>query len=826
MWRRCFFVVILTLLSSFVPTLEGRLTAEEDPVGNATVCEGVLTNWLLNNEPSLVSENATLIVDWSSLETQLVAKKCTYENLYLELWRVVGSPSAKRPQDFGTLEYFDNYERCNKLEPEHFRHHDTKAKPVENKDKGGNVAMFTHVVENEYVLRLCPCRRRRHQRVCDCEYDHGDSKTHCSEVFKLKQGPKARVLPWCIANDRQEPRSAHLTGHNGYYLPTTTTTMASKVDTGVAEVIVKSFLINCTHALISGTMPSCTPIQRYDRVRLSFHKMDNKTTPECWQHKDLGTSDPIFVSARLDPNSTFTTDGEVDDNAGTGEFSVIVGLHNDSSYCLQIEYVDHPYCSRNLVVDNVESQPKICSVHVSKPIPTAVCKSRGYRPPPPPGDDNFPFWMEKLFLGVCLGIMCILILILAFCIKNRIKSRVKGVPRDTLAGVYETPIIKPNAKVFGYPMERSPFGQPRLKIFLLHFAGSHGEEDLRCRLMREWLLTFASQVYDLNDDTFDESINADPEGWIMRILQESDVKVILVTSVTAACILRPSATKGPSCTTSSTGVSSTGSVSSSGTISSRKSISTPNKTTKRGEDEVDPGGEGGTPVEPPTKYDTDAELKVSLLHAQDSIVSDEFDPRRELRVFALKQVQSHYTGNYRQLSVVSFDSHSHSHVVDRDSGTASSSSNPETATGSETGSHHLHGAVGKEADETLLLVSDVISSALTPNKGALVLPHHFNELKDWLQVPRPQHRDAGNNSNISKGGLLSTKRLSALTSSHSHNKYMYNSSSSATRGRVPLTDYRLVTSTLDGTAGDEIDSVTAESLAEKRLFEVLTSSSI
>ena len=62
--------------------------------------------------------------------------------------------------------------------------------------------------------------------------------------------------------------------------------------------------------------------------------------------------------------------------------------------------------------------------------------------------------------------------------------------------------------------------------------------------------------------------------------------------------------------------------------------------------------------------------------------------RLELRTFALKHIQSHFSGNYRQLVVVSFDK---------------------------------YGSDGEAA-----------AGLLTPNKGPLVLPHHLSDLHRWL----------------------------------------------------------------------------------------------
>merc|ERR1712223_536651 len=72
----------------------------------------------------------------------------------------------------------------------------------------------------------------------------------------------------------------------------------------------------------------------------------------------------------------------------------------------------------------------------------------------------------------------------------------------------------------------------------------------------------------------------------------------------------------------------------------------------------------------------------------DSDLVVNLDSRHYLRVFALKHIQSHLAGNYRQLVVVSFDKH----CTD----------------------------------------GDLVARHLTPNKGPLVLHHHLSDLQHWI----------------------------------------------------------------------------------------------
>jgi hypothetical protein len=78
------------------------------------------------------------------------------------------------------------------------------------------------------------------------------------------------VMPWCLTGPAVLPH----------------------VGKRVEEVSLKSMLMNCTHLLVAGTMASCTPIQSYDQVLLTFHKLENTSSQACWEHRDFGTHNP------------------------------------------------------------------------------------------------------------------------------------------------------------------------------------------------------------------------------------------------------------------------------------------------------------------------------------------------------------------------------------------------------------------------------------------------------------------------------------------------------------------------------------------------------
>ena len=76
--------------------------------------------------------------------------------------------------------------------------------------------------------------------------------------------PKPSVMPWC-----EEPSIENQKNHS--------------VETiELSKFSLTAFLMNCTHFLVSGTMASCTTIQDYDKIRLTFHQGKNPDIYSMW----------------------------------------------------------------------------------------------------------------------------------------------------------------------------------------------------------------------------------------------------------------------------------------------------------------------------------------------------------------------------------------------------------------------------------------------------------------------------------------------------------------------------------------------------------------
>lgn len=637
-----------------------------------SVCDDIIADWLSKLKPSENPENATLTVHWNNLGQALLEKDCPVDNLSLELWRV--EQHSQRPKDFGTQDYFSAFERCNKLEPEHFLFHSTQSYQVNGTD-----VSFLHTVEKEYMFRVCPCHRRRHRSVsCDCQFDghmhhsnRGSVKGHfsasrgrpqCSRIFEIEPVETAEVMPWCLTGPALLPH----------------------VGKRVEEVSLKSMLMNCTHLLVAGTMASCTPIQSYDHVLLTFHKLENASSQICWEHRDFGTHNPVKVISRLYSQSPFVENF----SHGMGDFTAIVGLSADSSYCVQLEHVRHPYCMREITISHSSTyrMPRVCSVHMAKPITTAVCSA-----PPPQVYTRFNFTHDPVFVATVLALILI-VFIAGLCIGRRFcfgrakasSAHHKGKRTiSRLTSAENEPMISKILTVdegpmagFGGSLASLRVEHPGTRVFLLHFL-LDDDEEARYQLMRQWVKGMADVVYDLEDEEWDEEINLDPEGWVLERLSQPQIRVVLVASRSVTQLLRhsssPPEVSSASC---STATSTDGGSHSLSDCDIQK---------------AEAGHRASCFLEEEMMSSVDTDKKAEAEGSEEILVPDDLDldPRRCLRAFALKHVQAHLSGNYRQLTVVSYDK--------------------------------------------LCSDGELVARSLTPNKGPLVLPHHLSDLQRWVQ---------------------------------------------------------------------------------------------
>lgn len=693
-------------------------------------CDNVVSKWLKDLKAHENPENATLTVRWNGLADDLVAAQCTTD-LTLELWRVLDPSHARRPTGFGSQKYFSEYERCNKLEPEHFLYH-SKHRFHANQSE----VTFVHAVEQEYMFRVCPCIHRRHQQTCDCHaasVSHGQVKSHnqpqCSRVMDMTMTQESKVKSWCRPNPR--PRmvsSGNAAVANAITRPVEVTGEEDMVE----EISLKSLLMNCTHLLVAGRMASCTPIQPYDRVILTFHKLENRTSRTCWQVRDFGTYNPVRVVSRL-----FSQNPMLENfSDGVGDFTAIVGLSPDSSYCVQLEHLDHPYCAREITLGHSlhSKLPSMCSIHMAKPISTAACAAL-------PSDvvTNYSVAHDTVFIATVFS-LTLLVMAIVVCTgykcyfsgnqaKNK-TNRLQSAEHEPMISKILTSTSATVRPDMGKGLEVRVGAGP--KVFLLHFPMEDNIEvnertetkdeadqaDQRYGWLRETVQSM-TEVVDIGDEAEDEAINLDPEGWVWSHLSQEETQVVLVACKSMIKLLRRNTASSASSSSSSTASSASttsSQISSKSTVAEASDMLTYTSSCSSQRSFTDSMEAEAMENTDKTNHYEVAEEEVNL------------DPRRELRAYALKYIQSHLAGNYKRLAIVSF-----------------STSNADGG--------------------------DSVAQMLTPNKGPLVLPHHLSDLQDWLTNSSHHARPLLQQPLVSSAGGLQ-ERLAQWQTSSSGNSYL------------------------------------------------------
>jgi len=69
-----------------------------------------------------------------------------------------------------------------------------------------------------------------------------------------------------------------------------------------------------------------------------------------------------------------------------------------------------------------------------------------------------------------------------------------------------------------------------LVFFQLRLPNSSCSEDVHFMFF-EWIESLGCHVHDLSNPDEDESINADPEGWVQEVLSHPNIKVVVIEGV-------------------------------------------------------------------------------------------------------------------------------------------------------------------------------------------------------------------------------------------------------------------------------------------------------
>ena len=355
-----------------------------------------------------------------------------------------------------------------------------------------------------------------------------------------------------------------------------------------------------------------------------------------------------------------------------------------SKYCVTVEFVDHPYCIGEITIGKNFETPKVCSAHIEKPVSTSPCVKI-------PPDRNVSLSYDRLFLiivcslSAIIFILCISTFRTLLCKFNKRKYLDEnGIDRSLNRKKNNLNCELANCSI------DNPIARNNHRVFLLHFLSSNNDdqhEDVRCKLVREWLQSVVEVVDDIEDEKNEEEINQDPEGWVQSKLSGKDVRVVVVASrLTLSYLMMSSTSSDVDASTTSPYATSSSCTTSSTEVGSPNSPST-------SVDSLNHPDCGTTCSSEEDHSDSAHQRRQSLLLFESSEAEESADvclndSRHELRMFALKHIQSRFIQNYRQLVVVSFDK-----------------SCPE----------------GKN-----------VAKKLTPNKGPLILPNHLPDLQDWV----------------------------------------------------------------------------------------------
>ena len=639
-------------------------------------CQVVVMAWLQHDfNPKVDSGRAALRVEWGSLDAALASAGChPGGDLRTELWRVLDKGSdgmgpvteGAASADFGTQQYFAKFRRCQHLSPDHFSHHETRSHEV-----GRPHDEFHHVVERNYVIRLCPCPSRNDSARCECE-----DLALCSAVIDAG-GSSDNVFPWCRQQQQQQHRHrSYGSGRNGNDGEWKEGHVAAVIggQNNENELRLEAEFpapkVDCKSASLSGTLVSCTPIiPDYDRVKVVFHRVHDDKTESCSNHAAVHKANvaDVFYSGLTRKNLTH------------GDFQVdVFNLTADANYCVTVELDGHPYCHPPLIVGNVGHelyrQPAVCQrqnvetvLKTTKECSSSASYVMGFKGSLSDG------WMIALIVSAVCAAICIVIAATAcssYALRRRHKSKSGGVASNLF-------LAAPNA-MNEVEVENIDASSGSVNdVFLVYLSDSPSSEDQNA-VLREWLgsLETVNEVFDLSDPQRQEEILSVQEEWVTTIMDRPNLRVVAVTTTRARRHGRGHR-GAASPLTSSEGKNLSPAVFSRTAASTAAAAASDDEWRRLLHD-----GKIGEQVTRAVGGEGDGDIDVDALAG--------------LRAFALTHVSAHLRGQYGRLMLV------------------------------------RHGGVGNETEAE---ADNCDVEDLTPLRRPLVLPEQADELARWLMPP-------------------------------------------------------------------------------------------
>jgi len=195
-WR-----VTMGVVAHLVAALVVVLVAEGVGAANSS-CSQALHTFLSRVKPRFDATDKSLTLEL--MEISDFSTDCRTPFYSVELWRVIHRPGINRPQDFGSSNYFSKDQHCENPNPDLLSRHGQPRRAwgwqqeweVREGEKQARAEVrFLHVVEREYMLRLCPCQDTGQ---CTCEHIEPGQRV-CSSLIEIPvDNPgEDQVFAWC-----------------------------------------------------------------------------------------------------------------------------------------------------------------------------------------------------------------------------------------------------------------------------------------------------------------------------------------------------------------------------------------------------------------------------------------------------------------------------------------------------------------------------------------------------------------------------------------------------------------------------------------------------
>ena len=133
--------------------------------------------------PNGKSDNFMMVIFQNmffSIDTSIFHDDCGTREILVELWRVISTPKIDRPDSFGSVEYFHRDQHCENPNPDLLTKHGVALKT--GSGSANEVVVFHHVVEREYMVKMCPCVM---SHCTSCE--NVSPRSHvCSKIIQVR----------------------------------------------------------------------------------------------------------------------------------------------------------------------------------------------------------------------------------------------------------------------------------------------------------------------------------------------------------------------------------------------------------------------------------------------------------------------------------------------------------------------------------------------------------------------------------------------------------------------------------------------------------------